>query len=566
MSGSGTGGKPAQTGLVDMGNIQFYDGFGSTGYTPKTVSSTETLPDLAQFSGLFSEVVLNVTWAQLQPPPGGLVTTVIDDAIAAVGNYNSVNHTDLGIKLRIWGGYTAPDWVKNINGPPITVTGQSSVDPNVFTDQTIGRYWTADYMDAWTRLQNALGTQYDGSTVIRGISQTAGAGTSDEPFVPFLTTAPKTSPTDPITVNQVQELQRGGYNDAAHTLTLRAAIADYAQWSTTPLDYTMNNHYVFDSGSEHDDPNFTLAVLQQARNSTRTVQPGNHRLQSPIYTADNFLYGQMAADAALDPAAASGSFQTASPDGLILLTPQITNPTTYPDFPVTGSYAVWPYAIANGVLSHTGNVELWDYSGNEPGFPVINGFLNLSLTQAQFLSTQLAAGTAPVTAAPLDASALGFVAPAFVTGEPGTVAFSGTDAVLLASAAAQTSYSVTLTSTHGGTLAVKDVLGNIVSGPLSGSTLSLSGSLGKVNTVLASLTDTLASGTDVVRLSATDSDGDSTVRNVGLQIAAPGSSPSPSAGAGPSAFQSNGILAVAGVQSSLVVPGNLQIGPGGSAT
>ena len=86
-----------------------------------------------------------------------------------------------------------------------------------------------------------------------------------------------------------------------------------------------------------------------------------------------------------------------------------------------------------------------------------------------------------------------------------------------------------------------------------------------MNTVLASLTDTLASGTDVVRISATDSSGDSAVRNVGVQIAAPGTSPTPSAGAGPSAFQGNGMIVLGGVQASLDVPGNLQIGAGGSA-
>src|SRR5262245_47529645 len=168
-----------------MANIQFYDGFG--GYTPQPVydTLTQTIPDLANFTGLFSEVVVNVTWAQLQPTPGALVTTVIDDAIAVVNQYNTTNGTDLGIKLRIWGGFTAPEWVKNLDGPALTISGQSSVDPNVYTDQTIGRYWTADYIDAWTKLQNALGAQYDSSSVIRGISQTAGAGTSDEPFVPF---------------------------------------------------------------------------------------------------------------------------------------------------------------------------------------------------------------------------------------------------------------------------------------------------------------------------------------------------------------------------------------------
>ena len=66
MSTSGDGGKPAQTGLVDMGNISFYD----TGATP-----TFTISDLANYAGSFSEMVLNVTWAQLQAAEGGPIDT-----------------------------------------------------------------------------------------------------------------------------------------------------------------------------------------------------------------------------------------------------------------------------------------------------------------------------------------------------------------------------------------------------------------------------------------------------------------------------------------------------------
>ena len=53
-----------------------------------------------------------------------------------------------------------------------------------------------------------------------------------------------------------------------------------------------------------------------------------------------------------------------------------------------------------------------------------------------------------------------------------------------------------------------------------------------MNTVLASLTDTLQSGTDVVQISVADSSGDTAARNVGVQVSAPAASSSPSPGAG----------------------------------
>jgi T5SS/PEP-CTERM-associated repeat protein len=536
MSSSGDGDKPAQTGLVDMGDISFYN---------QTYNPSFNLSEIAPYQGSFSEIVLNVTWAQLQPAEGGpLTTSAIDSAIAQVNALNASNGTNIGIKLRVWGGYTAPEWAKNIDGPPITVTGEAEVDPDIYTPQTIGRFWTADYIDAWTSLQNALAVRYDSNPVIRGISQTAGAAATDEPFVPLRTNALLQGGG---IVNQVGQLQAGGYTDAAEMLTLRAAIADYSQWSTTPLDFTMNAFHLFDSGNELNDSTFTLAVLQQARNSTRLVQPGNHALSNPLYAPDTVVYTQLAADAALNPAVGPSSFQTNAP---ILL----------------GPYANWQATIANGVALNAGDIELWDF----PVIPVPVGFTSFSPSQVQTLAAILAAGSPPPTAgAPDDGSALGFIAPAFASGAPGAVAFSGTSAVLLASATPQATYSVTLRSLAGGTLGFAGLTGSVI-GVTSGPVVTLSGTLAAVNTVLAHLTDTLQSGTDVIHIVAMDSSGNTAVRDVGVQIS-PSSAPSysgPTSGSPPAtpAAAAAGILVVGGVQGSTVIPGNLDIGGGGAAT
>jgi hypothetical protein len=276
------GDKPAQTGLVDMGDISFYDHprVGPDGRPPGNPDGIPsfTLSDLDHFTGSFSEMVLNVTWAQLQPQEGGaLVTAAIDGPLAQVAAYNAANHTNLGLKLRVWGGYTAPDWAMNMNGPAITVSGKSSVDPWVYDDQKIGRVWTADYIDAWTGLQNTLADLYDNNPLIRGISQTAGGATSDEPFVPLSTAAPTSNASGAPTVNQVAQLQSGGMTDAAEMLTLRAAIADYAQWSTSPLDYTMNTFHLYDSG-----PELPARTSRSPSCSRRTIRPASSR---PAITA-----------------------------------------------------------------------------------------------------------------------------------------------------------------------------------------------------------------------------------------------------------------------------------------
>ena len=71
MSSSGDGDKPAQTGLVDMGDISFYN----NPYNPSF-----NLSEVAPYQGSFSEIVLNVTWAQLQPSEGGPLTTAATTA------------------------------------------------------------------------------------------------------------------------------------------------------------------------------------------------------------------------------------------------------------------------------------------------------------------------------------------------------------------------------------------------------------------------------------------------------------------------------------------------------
>jgi hypothetical protein len=492
MSGTNTSDKPPQAGLVDMGDIQFYN-------DPSTPTPTFTLAqDLTKYPGAFSEIVLNVTWAQLQPNAGlPLDTSFIQQATSEVAAYNTQFGTDLGIKLRVWGGYTAPDWAKAIDGPSITVTGAGTVDPTKDQTETIGRFWSADYLDAWSSFQAELAAAYDNSPMIRGISNTTGAAATDEPFVP-------------LHPDQVGDLQSGGYSDAAEERTLRNAIADYSNWSTTPLDYTMNLFHQEDTGTVVSDPNFTLAVLQLATNSSRTVQAGNHALNNPWPQADSFVYAQMAADAALDPNTVTGSYQTASPKVLE------QSETSAPP------YANWGSTVAQGAAANAGDIELWD----EPG---TTGFTGLSLDAIEQLGGTLAAGTAPVTGAPDDGAALGFVAPGLVTGASGSIALTGVDAVLLASKSVQTSYTVTIASTGGNTLEVTNFpnfVNSIVIDHTSSTTINVSGSsLPEINTVLASLTDTLQSGHDVLNLTATDGSGDTATRSVGILVSAAGVAP-----------------------------------------
>jgi hypothetical protein len=576
--------KPPQLGLVDTGDTSFYSPLPKTNNypnaSPKPIRSgvpSFTLSDLAGVPAQFSEMVLNVTWSRLQPTAGSFVTSAIDHAIAKVRRYNESNPTlpPLGLKLRVWGGYAAPDWTKNLGGPPILVTGRRTESAFNNNSQTIGRFWTADYMAAWADLQALLASKYDTpNSLIRGISNTAGMSSTDEPFVPGLYNPPAIPATNPpaphIVLNQPAMLQAGGATDAAKRLTLRASIASYTGWSTTPLDFTFNAFFQQDTGQPVIDENFTLAVLQQARNSTRMVQAGNHALfPNSLSSSGAFLYFQMFADAALDPAAVPGSYQTATPYNLLNV----------------GNDPTWFNTVAEGVAANAGNIELWNIPTEavptpppnrpappqgETGFPY-----NPSLDVPELART-LAAGVAPTTGSPADGSALAFIAPGLVTGPAATIAFTGVDALLLASTGSPDSYQVTLTSLGTGTLSVTDPLG-IVPGPTSGPTITLQGELGQVNTVLARLTDTLPTGiaSDLVQVVATDlNTGNSVTRIIGVAGSSPGTprlAGTPVAGAGAAValgaieaqLAASKLLVVGGVQASATFSGDLYIGADG---
>ncbi len=212
--------KGPQYGLVDMGNTSGYNHASGTTWTPDF-----TISDLANFSGSFSEMVLNVAWAQLETTPGGPVSSsVISSALSAVSAYNATHSgAEIGVKLRVFQGFAAPVWAMNIDGPPVIINGQGEVTRSFTGIEEIGRFWTVDYNDAFRSFQDQLAALYDSTSLIEGISQEAGAAATDEPFVPFFF-----SPG--IHENQPGQLLSGGYTDAAEMLTLRAAISDYAAW------------------------------------------------------------------------------------------------------------------------------------------------------------------------------------------------------------------------------------------------------------------------------------------------------------------------------------------------
>ena len=91
---------------------------------------------------------------------------MIDQFLWQVRAYNrTYPKHPLAVKLRVWAGFMAPDWAKNIGGAPISVTHNGN-------PHTIGRFWSPAYRKAFTNLQTLLAAKYDNDPLIREVAVT----------------------------------------------------------------------------------------------------------------------------------------------------------------------------------------------------------------------------------------------------------------------------------------------------------------------------------------------------------------------------------------------------------
>jgi hypothetical protein len=156
-------------GLVSMGAYRFV---GSGGDPVNTLDPLNAKP------GIFGGLVVIASWKQLQPTPGSQIDdgNVIDQALAQVRAYNERNpQKPLAVKLRVWGGFEAPDWAKQLGGAPIDTVHRNK-------HRTVGRFWSPAYRQAWANLQQLLAARFDKRPLIREVSVTASCRTRPSRF------------------------------------------------------------------------------------------------------------------------------------------------------------------------------------------------------------------------------------------------------------------------------------------------------------------------------------------------------------------------------------------------
>ena len=252
--------KPVIAGFIDMQDINWHN-------TDQS-QPVFTLDYVNQFPGLFSGIVLNATWNEMQPnSPAQFVTARIDNALAQVRAYNAL-HPDapLGVKLRIFSGNQAPTWAEEIAGGPVKILrnplGCKNLPP--ICPIWIGKVWDPRYIAAWRAFQMRVAQRYDSNPLIRSVAITSCTMETDEPFVM------------PTAVPKIPK----GYTDTAQRACLAGAIVDYAAWRHTAIDYTFNT-FVPLEGTRQPDLAFTLSVMNACRARLHAqCELGNHAFAS----------------------------------------------------------------------------------------------------------------------------------------------------------------------------------------------------------------------------------------------------------------------------------------------
>jgi hypothetical protein len=304
-------------GLIDMQDISWHD-------TDNATPAPFTTSYIGMFPGLFGGIVINETWADLQPTQGGtIVTTAVDNDLQAVQTYNASSNatqsSPVSVKLRIYAGSNAPEWAKHLPGGPVTIyrnpagcNGQTDTCP-----LTLGPYWTTPYINAWRAFQAQVATKYDTNPMIVAVAVTSCAEQTDEPFV---------QSSGPISK---ANLRAAGLTDALQESCLTGATSDYSAWVNTDIDFTFNEYSKLSGGL---DANFTTSVMQQCRSvaGARCVLD-NHALSTPI-TSDQTTYAEIQTLGGLI------NFQTQAPEGM---------------------GCIWPETITQGLILGARAIEVW---------------------------------------------------------------------------------------------------------------------------------------------------------------------------------------------------------------
>jgi hypothetical protein len=194
--------------------------------------------------------VVNANWADLQPDASGPIAAdnVIDQAIAQArqGGPNG----PFALKVRIFGGIHAPNWAKQLGGPPVAVR-----DPLSGQGGTVGRFWTDAYQRAYAQFQQELAARYDGVPEVREVTAAQCTTVYSEPFI-----------RDVQDASSVHDFLAAGFSVGADEACQRSQIDAHDAWRHTRTSVAFNPYqHINPDGSSSVDEAFTETMMRYCR-------------------------------------------------------------------------------------------------------------------------------------------------------------------------------------------------------------------------------------------------------------------------------------------------------------
>lgn len=222
-------------------------------------------PPAAAYASVVDGWVVQANWSDLQPSQGGSITAdnVIDQAISAARSAGA------RLKVRVFAGDGAPDWAKTLDGAAMRICDNSGSPCG-----TVGRFWTANFRDAYVDLQNKLAVLYDGVDVVREVTIDRCTTLNAEPLLREFNYAPN-----------LTAYRSAGYTLAADEQCQREQVDAHQVWANTRSSFAFNPYQSIAATSTSTDEAFTESMMDYCRSSlaSRCVL-GNNSLRDTSQT------------------------------------------------------------------------------------------------------------------------------------------------------------------------------------------------------------------------------------------------------------------------------------------
>jgi hypothetical protein len=187
--------------------------------------------------------VTYLNWAELQPGPHRFRLDRVGKIVRSARRDGDV------LRLRIFAGRGAPDWVKRRFG---TVR---VVDPVDDMGAAVPRWWRRGYMRVYRRFQARLAARFDDNPTIRAVTITGAMTVHGEPFIRGVA-SPRTR----------TNLRRAGYTQRKDRRSILASIRAHRPWHRTRQILNLNPwQFVRRDGSFGHDSAFTIKAMNRFR-------------------------------------------------------------------------------------------------------------------------------------------------------------------------------------------------------------------------------------------------------------------------------------------------------------